>query len=162
MADPTTIAAGAILKLAFDEFIKSSAGEAAKKLTGEALEKATDLRKTIYSYFVEKNNQRAINAFSAVETQGSETDLIKLEEHVDIAMEDNRLFAHNLRLLVQKIEALQPMNTQIMVDGFEGDNLEVNGAEQEIFGSRGKSEQIGAKSITAKTVCLTNIKQKIS
>lgn len=38
MTDPiVAVAAAEILKLAFNEFIKTSAGETAKKLTGEAL-----------------------------------------------------------------------------------------------------------------------------
>ena len=59
MTDPVTIAAGAVVKLAFDEFVKSSAGETAKKLTGEALVKANELRKFIFNYFTGKNNQKA-------------------------------------------------------------------------------------------------------
>jgi hypothetical protein len=38
MIDPATIAASAIAKLAFDEFIKSGAVEAAKKTVGSAVE----------------------------------------------------------------------------------------------------------------------------
>jgi hypothetical protein len=38
MIDPATIAAGAIAKLAFDEFVKAGAGEVAKKTVGGAVE----------------------------------------------------------------------------------------------------------------------------
>jgi hypothetical protein len=48
MADPITIlTASAIANLAFQEFIKSGAGELAKKFTVEAIAKMDELRKMI-------------------------------------------------------------------------------------------------------------------
>ena len=48
MTDPVTIfTASAIADLAFREFIKSGAGEVAKKFTAEAIAKMNDLRKMI-------------------------------------------------------------------------------------------------------------------
>jgi hypothetical protein len=44
----TSIAASAIAKLAFEEFIKSSAGEVAKKFTTEAIAKMGKLRQLIW------------------------------------------------------------------------------------------------------------------
>ncbi len=50
MADPiTTMTASAIASLAFQEFIKSGAGELAKKFTGEAIAKMGQLRELIWS-----------------------------------------------------------------------------------------------------------------
>ena len=49
MLDPvTTITASAIATLAFQEFIKSGAGELAKKFTGEAIAKMGELRQKIW------------------------------------------------------------------------------------------------------------------
>lgn len=42
--EPLMVAAGAIAKLAFDEFVKAGAGEAAKKSLGGAIELVKDLR----------------------------------------------------------------------------------------------------------------------
>jgi hypothetical protein len=113
MTDPKTITLGIVLKLAFDEFIKSSAGEAGKKLTGQALEKATEIRNTLYTYFAEKNNQRAIAMISAMEAEGSETEIsknavIELEQHVSAAIENDKRFEQRMKIFVQEIEALQP------------------------------------------------------
>jgi hypothetical protein len=51
MPDPvtTTLTASAIATLAFQEFIKSGAGELAKKFTGEAIAKMGDLRKLLWA-----------------------------------------------------------------------------------------------------------------
>jgi hypothetical protein len=48
MADPVSLAAGSIAALAFQEFIKSSAGELAKKFTGSAIAKIGELRQKIW------------------------------------------------------------------------------------------------------------------
>jgi len=50
MPDPviTTLTASAIASLAFQEFIKSGAGELAKKFTAEAIAKMDDLRKLLW------------------------------------------------------------------------------------------------------------------
>jgi len=45
----TTLTASAIASLAFQEFIKSGAGELAKKFTAEAIAKMEDLRKLLCS-----------------------------------------------------------------------------------------------------------------
>jgi hypothetical protein len=47
MTDPITLTASTIASLAFQEFIKSGAGELAKKFTGEAIAKMGQLRELI-------------------------------------------------------------------------------------------------------------------
>jgi hypothetical protein len=56
MADPiTTMTASAIASLAFQEFIKSGAGELAKKFTGEAIAKMEQLRELIWNRLTGKH-----------------------------------------------------------------------------------------------------------
>lgn len=56
MADPiTTMTASAIATLAFQEFIKSGAGELAKKFTGEAIAKMGELRELIWNRLTGKH-----------------------------------------------------------------------------------------------------------
>ena len=70
MTNPiVALSAAEILKLAFNEFIKSSAGEAAKKLTTEALSKANELRHKIVSRFKDRHNVKAEKAITAVQEQ---------------------------------------------------------------------------------------------
>lgn len=64
-----TLAAGAIAKLAFDEFVKSSAGEAAKRSVGGAVELVKNLQGKIKAKFA--GNERAEAALAEVEQQGS-------------------------------------------------------------------------------------------
>ncbi|MEG4341793.1 hypothetical protein QUB70_00705 [Microcoleus sp. A003_D6] len=157
----TTIAAGAILKLAFDEFIKSSAGEAAKRLTGEALVKANALRKEISNYFFDKKNRKATEAIALIEETGSENAFGRLEVYLENAIDDDSLFAAQLRLLVQEVEVLRTVK-QVMVDGLKTeDSLEAKGFIQETTISSGVVEQTMLKNTEAKKkVQLTDFKQK--
>lgn len=100
-----TLAAGAIAKLAFDEFVKSSAGEAAKKLTGEALSKANDLRQAIWAKF--RGNARAETALAEVEKQGTPEALDKVTKLLDAEMALEPEFATEVRQLAQQIINIQ-------------------------------------------------------
>jgi hypothetical protein len=56
MPDPVTLTARAIATLAFQEFIKSGAGELAKKFTGEAISKMGQLRELIWTRLIGKHS----------------------------------------------------------------------------------------------------------
>lgn len=104
MTDPIiAITTAEILKLAFNEFIKSSAGETAKKLTGEALTKADELRQKIVAWFKNKQDVKAERAINAVQDQGSPEALNKLITYLDDEMEAEPNFAQYLRQLAQQI-----------------------------------------------------------
>jgi hypothetical protein len=76
MIDPATIAAGAIAKIAFDEFVKSGAGEVAKQTVGGAVELVKALRDRIKAKL--EGNERATAALTEVERDGSEAALEKV------------------------------------------------------------------------------------
>ncbi|MEH2148027.1 hypothetical protein [Nostoc sp.] len=110
MTDPlSTIAAGAILNLAFQEFAKSGAGEVAKKTVGGAISLAKELRNKITAKF--KGNIKAEAAIAAVETDHSPAALNKLEVYLDDAMVDDALFATELRQVAQQIINIQNQTT---------------------------------------------------
>jgi hypothetical protein len=112
MIDPiVTVATAEILKLAFDEFIKTSAGETAKKLTGEALSKAGDLRQKVVSWFENKKNVKAEKAIKAIQEQGSIEALNKLTTYLDDEMEEEPLFAQDLQQIARQIINIQSQNT---------------------------------------------------
>jgi uncharacterized protein with von Willebrand factor type A (vWA) domain len=76
MADPiTTLTASAIATLAFQEFIKSGAGELAKKFTAEAIAKMGQLRELIWNRLREKHPaaDQALEQAQAGEQQGINT-----------------------------------------------------------------------------------------
>jgi hypothetical protein len=76
MADPiTTLTASAIASLAFQEFVKSGAGELAKKFTGEAIAKMGQLRELIWNRLAGKHQvaAEAIEKAKAGEKEGIDT-----------------------------------------------------------------------------------------
>jgi hypothetical protein len=109
MEPVTTITAATIAQLAFNEFIKSSAGEAAKNLTGEALTKANDLRKAIWAKF--KGSDRAETALAEVEKAGTTEALDKVTKLLDAEMSFEPEFASQIRQLAQQIINIQNTTT---------------------------------------------------
>jgi adenosyl cobinamide kinase/adenosyl cobinamide phosphate guanylyltransferase len=107
--EPATITAAMIAQLAFNEFIKSSAGEAAKKLTGEALTKANDLRKAIWAKF--RGNERAETALEAVEKQGTTAAVDRVTKYLDLEMEEDGTFAAEVQQMAQQIINIQNQST---------------------------------------------------
>ncbi|MCU0526564.1 MAG: hypothetical protein MUF72_17270 [Elainella sp. Prado103] len=93
--EPLMVAAGAIAKLAFDEFVKAGAGEAAKKSLGGAIELVQDLRGKIRAKLA--GNDRAVAALAEVEQQGSEAALQKLGKYLDVEMEEDPVFASEIQ-----------------------------------------------------------------
>ena len=110
MTDPaTTITAGAILNLAFQEFAKSGAGEVAKKTVGGAISLAKKLRNKITAKF--KGNAKAEAVIAMVETDHSPAALSKLEVYLDDVMADDAVFAEELRQVAQQIINIQHHTT---------------------------------------------------
>jgi hypothetical protein len=111
MTDPvTTIAAGAILNLAFQEFAKSGAGEVAKKTVEGSIALAKKLRDKITARF--QGNAKAEAAIATVENDNSPAALNRLEVYLDDAMADDPVFAGELREVAQQIINIQNQNTE--------------------------------------------------
>ncbi|MCY7322526.1 MAG: hypothetical protein LH660_12195 [Phormidesmis sp. CAN_BIN36] len=111
----------AIAKLAFDEFIKSSAGEVAKKAVGGAIEQ---LRSAIRKRFA--GNQKAEDAIVKIEQERSPEALNKLSVYLDDEMDDPH-FAQTLQQLAQQVVNIgkQEQNSaQFNIDA--RDNARVN------------------------------------
>jgi hypothetical protein len=103
MADPVTaLTASAIATMAFQEFVKSGAGDLAKRFTGEAIAKMDELRQKILAKL--KGKPKAETAIAAVE-QGSKTDLDRLAVYLQDEMEDDPQFADDVRILANEINA---------------------------------------------------------
>lgn len=125
MTDPvTTLAAGAILNLAFQEFAKSGAGEVAKQTVSGAIALTKGLRDKITARF--KGNAKAEAAIATLETKNDPVALNKLEVYLDDAMADDALFATELRQVAQQIINIQNQNT-------EGDRTYNQNAGRDIF-----------------------------
>jgi meiotically up-regulated gene 157 (Mug157) protein len=116
MTDPVIVVTSAkILDLAFNEFIKSSAGEAAKKMTDEAFTKVNELRQKILSWFQNKKHNKAVNAISEIQSTKSVASFNKLATYLSDEMDDSPDFAKELQQIVQQIiniEKITQVQTQ--------------------------------------------------
>ena len=101
MSDPITLTAGAIATLAFQEFIKSSAGELAKKFSSEAITKLKDLRKKIVDKLWGKNDK--LDAALIGVEKGDANAIPTISEYLGHAMKDET-FAQEVRSLAQQIQ----------------------------------------------------------
>ena len=122
MTDLTTITANTIASLAFQEFIKSSTGELAKKFTAEAIAKINDLRKLLWARLhgkheiAEKALQQAENGDQkAIETIGT---LLGVEM-LDPA------FASEVRAIAQEINIGRLQDKSTMIQNISGTNARV-------------------------------------
>ena len=105
----TTLAAGAIAKIAFDELIKTGAGELAKNSVEGAIGLVKNLRDKIRTKFQE--NPNAKKALDEVEQQGSPVALEKLTKYLDIEMIEDKDFANEIRQIAYQIINIQNQNT---------------------------------------------------
>ncbi|KAM3101859.1 hypothetical protein ACKFKF_06235 [Phormidesmis sp. 146-12] len=111
----------AIAKLAFDEFVKSGAGEIAKKAVGGAIEQ---LRSVIKKRFA--GNQKAEAAIVKIEEERSPEALKKLEVYLDDEMEDPQ-FAQTLQQLAQQVINIgKQEQSNVTFDVDARDNARVN------------------------------------
>jgi hypothetical protein len=105
MADPiTTLTTSAIATLAFQEFIKSGAGELAKKFTAEAIAKMGQLRELIWNRLTGKHPaaEQALEQAQAGKQAGIDT----VATLLGVEMLDQE-FAGQVQAIAQEITLLQ-------------------------------------------------------
>jgi hypothetical protein len=103
MPEPiATLTASMIATLAFQEFVKSGAGELAKKFTAEAIAKMGDLRKLIWSKL--KGNPDAEESLRKVEA-GSEAEVSDVATYLKSVMGKDQEFAAQVQAIAQEINA---------------------------------------------------------
>jgi hypothetical protein len=111
MPDPVTLTASAIASLAFQEFIKSGAGEFSKKFTGEAIAKMGQLRQLIWDKL--RSNPDAETALNNVE-QGKEEDLADIGTYLKAVMGKDAKFASQVQAIAQEINARKLLDQSAM------------------------------------------------
>ena len=128
MTDPVTFSASAIAKLAFQEFIKSGAGEVAKKFTSEAIAKMGQLRQLIWDKL--RGNPDAESSLTSVE-QGEKDDIADVGTYLKAAMKKDPEFAAQVQAIAQEINAGKLMDqssmTQNNYDNAKGWQAKVEG-----------------------------------
>lgn len=108
MEPTTTLVAGTIAGLAFNEFIKSGVGELAKKSVGGAIDLVKNLRDKIQTKF--RGNERAETALAEVEQQGNQAALEKVTKYLDVEMMEDEAFATEVQQIAQQIINIQNQN----------------------------------------------------
>lgn len=120
MTDPVTAltaSASAIASLAFQEFIKSGAGELAKKFTAEAISRMNDLRELIWQKL--QGNPDAVAAIEQAKN-GSEEVLSELATDLKRAMDKDPDFASKIQAIAQEIHAGKLQDNSSMVQNNSG------------------------------------------
>lgn len=104
----TAIAAAKLAELAFNEFVKSGAGEIAKKTVGGAIDLVKNLRDKIKAKF--QGNERAEKAIAEVEKDGNSAALDKVTKYLDIELDEDEVFATEVRQIARQIINIQNQN----------------------------------------------------
>ena len=104
----TAIAAAKLVELAFNEFVKSGAGEIAKKTVGGAIDSVKNLRDKIKAKF--QGNERAEKALAEVEKEGNSAALDKVTKYLDLELDEDEAFATEVRQIAQQIINIQKQN----------------------------------------------------
>lgn len=97
----TVITAAKVAELAFNEFVKSGAGEIAKKTVGGAIDLVKNLRDKIKAKF--QGNERAEKALAEVEKEGNSAALDKVTKYLDIELDEDEAFAKEVKQIAQQI-----------------------------------------------------------
>ena len=105
MEPVSAIAVSTIAQLAFNEFIKSGAGELAKQSLGGAIDLTKRLRDKIQAKF--QGNDRAQSAIAKLEQQGTPEALSKVTKYLDLEMTEDAKFDAEVRQIAQQIINIQ-------------------------------------------------------
>ena len=130
----TVLTAGAIAQLAFQEFVKSGAGEVAKKSLGGTIDLVKALRDKIQKKF--KGNDRAETAISEADQQPTPAALEKVTKYLELEMMEDETFATEIKQIAQQI---------INVQNTSGDRTYNQTAGRDIFNvdNAGQSNKFG-------------------
>lgn len=119
MAEPVTFTAIAIAQLAFQEFLKTAAGELAKKFSAAAIAKMGELRQAIGNRLRGKD-PRAVEALAKAEG-GDEQALKTIAAFLDIEMLDPG-FADRVQAIAQEIHAGKLIDQSSKIQNVYGGN----------------------------------------
>ena len=119
----TAIAAAEIVKIAFQEFAKSGAGELAKKSVGGAIDLVKNLRDKIKAKF--QGNERAEKALAEVEQNGNSTALDKVKKYLDLELDEDEAFATEVRQIAQQIINQNQNNSSREYNNYGRDQINI-------------------------------------
>jgi hypothetical protein len=121
MTDPITVlTVNAIASLAFQEFIKSGAGELAKRFTAGAISKMKDLRGLIQQKL--QGNPDAVVAMEQAQN-GEEDEISGVATYLRAEMNKDPDFAAQVQMIVQEINAGKIPDNSGMVQNNSGNAI---------------------------------------
>jgi hypothetical protein len=131
----TAIAAAKLAEIAFNEFIKSGAGEIAKKTVGGAIDLVKNLRDKIKAKF--QGNERAEKAIAEVEKEGNSAALDKVTKYLDLELDEDEAFATEVRQIAQQIINQNQNNSSREYNNYGRDQINIENMQgnQKIGGS---------------------------
>lgn len=120
MVDPvtTSLTAGAIATLAFQEFVKSSSVELSKTFTAKAIAKMQKLRELIRQKL--NGNADAESAIDNAINNSHEDDIADIATYLRAAMRRDPQFAAQLQTIAQQIDAGRIVDKSNMVQNNYG------------------------------------------
>ena len=150
MADPLT--AGALVALAAQKFVESSAGELAKKFTTDAITKFSELWQQIKNRLLGKYPivDEALVKLESGDRSGIDT----VTKNLDVVLDEDETFAALLQKLAQEINAGKIL--QVGLDGITANRVAAD-IVQNAKGDR--VEQIGARDVNAAGDAVFKVKQ---
>jgi hypothetical protein len=130
MPDPVTMTASAIATLAFQEFVKSGAGELAKKFTAEAIPNMGQLRDLVWKRLTGKHAiaEEALAKASAGEQEGIDT----VATLLGVEMLD-KVFAEQVNAIAQEISLLIDNQGGMNQTNFGGTNFQTKVEGGEVY-----------------------------
>ena len=105
MTDPVALTAGALVTLAVQKLVESSAGELGKKYTMEAIAKMDNLLKRIWTKLRGKPRVEEVKAAIEQNHKITPEQINQIAAYLQVAMDEDPKFASELRLLAQEINA---------------------------------------------------------
>ena len=129
-----------ILSFAFGEFLKASAGEAAKKLTSETLVKANELRQMILRQFKRKKNGNVEKLIMEIEKGRSAAAFEELAEYLRNEMNTEKEFSKALQKIARQIREPEDKNPMIGTQNIISsgkDQIVINSSHGSVHVSRG-------------------------
>jgi hypothetical protein len=129
VAEPiTTLTAGAIASLAFQEFVKSGAGDLAKRFNGRAIAQMGQLQELIRNKL--KGNPASEEALENVQA-GAEEEVSDVATYLKSVMKSDQEFAGQVQEIAQEINAGKLLDqssmTQNNYDNARGFQVKVEG-----------------------------------
>lgn len=155
MTEP--LSAIVLVTLAIQEFVKSGTGDLAKRFTAEAVAKIPVLWGKIRDRLTGKSLK--VNEALAKLESGDSTVIETITKNLDVILDEDSLFAEELRILGQEIQAGEI--SQVGLDDLEAGEIDAEIEQPVKRKTKTKTEQVGTTGVRVTGKATIKINQKI-